>query len=122
MTGEVCKLSPLSKGKIANLVGKSCLINCTINELTVQALWDTGAQVSLVNELWWKETFPECSVRSLEELINEKLTVFFCEWVKYSIQWMGRVCGNYRETDYHHPISGDTSCGQGPSDHRIQCD
>lgn len=89
MTGEVCKLSPLSKGKIANLVGKSCLINCTINELTVQALWDTGAQVSLVNELWWKETFPECSVRSLEELINEKLTV--CSANGSSIQFSGWV-------------------------------
>ena len=87
MTGEVYKLSPLSKRKIVKLVGKSCLINCIIIDVTVQALWDTGAQVSLVNELWWKETFPERSVRSLEELNNERLTVFFCKWVKHSIQW-----------------------------------
>ena len=92
MTGEVYKLFPLSRGKIANLVGNSCLINCTINYVTVQALWDTGAQVSLVNEVWWKETFP--SVRSLKEVINKKLTVFFSAngasiqssgWVEYAV-------------------------------------
>ena len=76
MTGEVYKMSSWSKGKIANIIVKSCLINCTNNYVTLQALWDTAAQVSLVNELWWKETFPEGSVRSLEELINEKLIVF----------------------------------------------
>ena len=44
LSGEVYKQSPLSKGKIANLVGKSSLINCTVNDVTAQAMWDTGAQ------------------------------------------------------------------------------
>ena len=74
-------------------MGKSCLIKCTINDIAVQALWDTGAQVSLVHDLWWKETFPESSVRPLEELIHEKLTVFsangasiqFSGWVKCAV-------------------------------------
>ena len=88
MTGEVYKLFPLSSGKIAYLVGNFCLINCTINDITVQALWDTGAQVSFVNEVCWKETFPSVrslmevinnSVRSLMEVINKKLTVFFLQ-------------------------------------------
>ena len=99
MTGEVYKLSPLSKGKIANLVGKSCLINCTINDVTVQALWDTGAQFSLVNELWWKETFPEGSVRPMEELINEKMTVFSANGA--SIQFSGCLCLVHNENMFN---------------------
>ena len=65
------------------------MIKCTINDIAVQALWDTGAQVSLVHDLWWKETFPESSVRPLEELIHEKLTVFSANGA--SIQFSGWV-------------------------------
>ena len=31
--------------------------------------------------------FSRGNVRSSEELINEKLTVFFCKWGKHTIQW-----------------------------------
>ena len=41
-------LTPKQHSKIANLVGNHCTVNCQLGGKTAQALWDTGAQVSLV--------------------------------------------------------------------------
>lgn len=35
---------------IAQLIGKKCLVWCTMNNVKSQALWDTGAQVSILSE------------------------------------------------------------------------
>lgn len=40
--------------QLVNLVGKCCIIDCYIQGSKTQALWDTGSQVSIVNEKWKK--------------------------------------------------------------------
>ena len=43
-------LTPKQHTKITNLVGNRCTVNCQLGGKTAQALWDTGAQVSLVSK------------------------------------------------------------------------
>ena len=38
--------------KIVDVVGKRCIISCKIDEICCSALWDTGAQVSMVSRDW----------------------------------------------------------------------
>lgn len=45
--GKVNNIGP----NIVNLVSKPCLVCLFLNEKPVKVLWDTGAQVSLMNKL-----------------------------------------------------------------------
>ena len=50
-------LMPVQKTKIAKLVGERCTIKCRIEDRKFDALWDTGAQVSIFLKNGWTQTF-----------------------------------------------------------------
>lgn len=41
--------------KLISLVGRRCVVQCQLDNVPVEALWDTGAQASLINEEWRKK-------------------------------------------------------------------
>ena len=40
---------------VANLVSKKCKVSCVLNGVPVEALWNTGAQVSIASKSWLEE-------------------------------------------------------------------
>lgn len=48
------------------------MVQCHIDNVPVEALWDTGAQASLINNDWRKQHLPHSSVRPLSELLGEE--------------------------------------------------
>ena len=38
-------INPKLSNKLVNLVGRECVVVCTVGGAKVEALWDTGAQV-----------------------------------------------------------------------------
>ena len=42
-------IAPKVQGRISKLVGSRCHVQCTLNGTRVEALWDTGSQVSLIH-------------------------------------------------------------------------
>lgn len=72
--GDVHDIGP----NIVKLVSKPCNVCVFLNEKPVNALWDTGAQVSLLNKSWIMNHCPEMygSVKSVEEfLLSEKFSL-----------------------------------------------
>ncbi len=65
------------KETIVKLIGKKALAQCNLNGLTVTALLDTGAQVSMIDRIWKDKYLPTVEVRPLVELMGmtEKLEV-----------------------------------------------
>ena len=56
-------------------MGKQCLVNCKLDGVAVEALWDSGAQATVINEAWRAEHLPHTVLRSIEELLGpEPLT------------------------------------------------
>ena len=47
----VSHLTPKQALRIANLVGKRCIVNCHLNDKETEVLWDTGAQVFVTYRL-----------------------------------------------------------------------
>ena len=43
-------LSPKEESKVAKLIGSKCLVNCSLNDISTEALLDSGAQVSAISE------------------------------------------------------------------------
>lgn len=55
---------------IIKLIGSKALTQCNLNGLTVRALLDTGAQVSMVDREWKEKYLPSVEVRPLRELLG----------------------------------------------------
>lgn len=58
------------KTQLINLIGRQCLVSCKLVDITVEALWYTGAQASIINEAWRKKHLPHTTLRSIEELLG----------------------------------------------------
>ena len=71
----VSHLTPKKSQKFANLVGERCIINCNLDGKQIQALWDTGAQVSILSENFVRENFPSTKIKEISELLDCDLNV-----------------------------------------------
>ena len=56
--------------KVTSLVGRQCLVECYLNGHHLQALWDTGSQVSVIDERWKEEYFPTTRLRDVSEILD----------------------------------------------------
>ena len=66
----VSHLSPQEHARVVRLVGRKCTVKCLLNGLETDALWDTGAQVSIISPNWLKQCLPGCDPRNIEELLR----------------------------------------------------
>lgn len=71
LRGTVQELSTKDRKKLVRLVGEKCVIPITLDGKGCDALWDTGAQVSLIQDNWLNKNFPDKRVRKLKELFDE---------------------------------------------------
>lgn len=63
------------QAKLQALIGKKCLVDCCFEGIPTKALWDTGSQVTIINESWRSTYLPHIKTRSLEELLDEDETL-----------------------------------------------
>ncbi len=68
-------LSLHRQAKLKALIGKKCMVDCSFEGVATQALWDTGLQVTIVNNRWRKSCLPHIQLRSLDELLSEDETL-----------------------------------------------
>ena len=64
-------LTPTQQLTVAKLVGKKCRVLCSLSGVTVEALWDTGAQVSIVSKSWLGENLTSLELRKIDELLGD---------------------------------------------------
>ncbi|CAH3027981.1 unnamed protein product, partial [Porites evermanni] len=62
-------ISPRQQERIAKLVAKKCSVKCYLDEKPTEALWDTGAQVSIVSADFLKNQLPAVQIRDIEQLL-----------------------------------------------------
>ncbi|KAK7944398.1 hypothetical protein WMY93_000126 [Mugilogobius chulae] len=61
--------------KLQALIGKKCLVDCCFEGVPTKALWDTGSQVTIINESWRSTYLPHVVTRDLQELLEEDETL-----------------------------------------------
>jgi len=69
------ELTPKSKKRLVKLIGEKCMVSFVVEGKTVDMLWDTGAQVSLIGHDWVQKHFPGKDIRPISDLVDEKLHV-----------------------------------------------
>ena len=92
----MCHLTPKQHKEVARLVGGKCLVECYLQGVHTEALWDTGAQVSIVPLSWMNRNLPGIQLHAIEELMEagEKFqltaangtTIPFKGWVELRFQ------------------------------------
>ena len=70
----VSHLTPQQHATVVGLVGKRCTVNGEVNSHSVEVLWDTGAQVSIIYNEFLKN-FPGVIVKDISELLGTKLNL-----------------------------------------------
>ena len=60
----------------APLVGKKSLLKCLIGGYPATVLFDSGSQVSIIDQGWTNTLIPNYTVRPLSELLEEELSVY----------------------------------------------
>ena len=66
----ISHLTPKQHDTVVNLVGNRCIVKCLMNDIPTTALWDTGAQVSIISHEWVKENLGDIIIKPLEQLIG----------------------------------------------------
>ena len=89
-------LSPRQHTRVAQLVGNKCSINCHLDGQAVTALWDTGAQVSIVSETFMHKQSLTSKLRNVEELLGVQgkielkaangTPIPYCGWIELSVR------------------------------------
>ena len=71
------KLPLKLKKKLVSLVGEKPLVSVKLNGESVYGLWDTGAQVTMINRKLAQEIFPGVKIQSVEEFLknDQKLKI-----------------------------------------------
>lgn len=70
---DTCKVNYLSakqNKKLIKLVGRRNMVRCSFDNIPVTALWDTGAQATVINDAWRCKHLPHSTIRQIEELIG----------------------------------------------------
>ncbi|KAK0138038.1 hypothetical protein N1851_025766 [Merluccius polli] len=68
-------LSLHRQAELKALIGKKCMVDCLFEGVATQALWDTGSQVTIINDRWRKSCLPHIQLRSLNEILSEDETL-----------------------------------------------
>ena len=66
----VSHINPKQHAAVARLVGRKCSVNCYVNDAKVTALWDTGAQVSIITGHLLQQQLPDLKIRDIYELMG----------------------------------------------------
>ena len=67
----ISHLTPSQQSKVVQLVGKRCTVDCLLNGKQVEALWDTGAQCSIIPKSLVNSLFEKPYISPISELLDD---------------------------------------------------
>ena len=66
-------LTPKQKMKLVELIGPTCTIDCMLDGVKTESLWETGAAVTAVGDKWVEENFLDKEITDVSVLLWEEL-------------------------------------------------
>lgn len=70
-----CKTQVNQHSHVTSLVGRQCLVECYLHGQQFQALWDTGSQVCVIDEVWKEKYLPEVPLRDVSNILEAPNTL-----------------------------------------------
>ena len=63
-------LNHKQRNKLVNLVGRKCIVTCSINGIPTDALLDTGSQITYISSDWKEQNLPKLKLQPTERLLG----------------------------------------------------
>lgn len=101
-TTFVSHLTPRQHARVIELVGKRCTVKGEISGHSVDLLWDTGAQVSIISNEFLRRNLPGVAVKDISELLNIDLNLTAANGSE--MPFVGWVELNFRLPSYKHDL------------------
>ena len=80
------------KNSLVKLVGEKPMLKCNLNGKKCEALWDTGAMVSMGDREWITETDPDCEILTVEQFLEgDNLHLYAANNTKVDIEGIAMV-------------------------------
>ena len=67
----ISHITPKEREKVSKLVGTKCIVTAFMNKVKVEALFDTGAQVSIISAQQLADYFPDTEIQDVKNLLSE---------------------------------------------------
>lgn len=67
----IAHLTPKEHATLSNLIGRKCTVRCLLNKIETEALWDTGAQVSMISSELCSKHFSNIQIRPITDLLGD---------------------------------------------------
>lgn len=108
------------KKRVAQLIGRRCLLSCLINGAHTEMLLDTGAQVSVIGKEWLEKELPDVKIKSIASLVGAQelhvtaangTVIPFDGWFEGHLELRSNVHGS---TAIHVPFLVSQSCADTP--------
>ena len=115
----VSHLTPNQHAKVVKLVGKRCMVQCVMNNVQTEALWDTGAQVSIVSKDWVAQNLPTAERREINELLDKGLDLKAANGSEIPYEGWIEVSFKLATSDDKHGMSVPFLISTDPLDHPI---
>eukprot|EP00794_Sanderia_malayensis_P006740 gene6740-7500_t len=68
-------LTPKTHQKIAKLIGEKCVMECTLDNIAMTVLLDTGAQVSIISNSVLHDVFPDTKISDVSNILGVSQTL-----------------------------------------------
>ena len=98
----VSYLTPRQHARVVGLVGKRCAVKKEISGYSVDVLWDTGAQVSIITNDFLRRNLSGAAVKDISELLNIDLNLTAANGGE--MPFVGWVELNFRLPSYKHDL------------------
>lgn len=93
---------------VPELIGKKSFVNCYTQGKRTQVLWDTGSQVSAIDETWKADNLPDIQLRDIAEIVDPDnplqieaangTEMPYVGWVEVTVRLVGSTA------EFHVPI------------------
>ena len=61
-----------TRNKLVKLIGEKPVVNCILDGVHCEVLWDTGSMITLVDAKWVKKYFPEKKLHSIKDFLQDE--------------------------------------------------
>lgn len=124
--GAQKRISPSQNGntspkkRVAQLIGRKCLLSCLVNGAYTEMLLDTGAQVSVIGKEWLEKKLPNVKIQSIASLVGDQelhitaangTVIPFDGWFEGRLELRSDIHGS---TAIHVPFLVSQSCTDTP--------
>lgn len=101
-----CRSQVNQHSPVISLVGRQCLVECYLHGQQIQALWDTGSQVCVIDELWKQEYLPEVPLKDVSNILEAPNTLNLVAANGIDLPYIGYVEVTFRLSS---PVKEDST-------------